>query len=162
VKDAPRIPSKTVRQALAGKGGHIDVRNIFDGLDFQLAGKRPKRAAHSVFQLLNHLNFWQDWVVEWLQGNKPKVPEHAAGGWPGSAGPASQQEWEESVQRFCTTLNKLCRLARPSDLLSKQGKTTRLEMLHNIASHNSYHAGQVVLVRQMLGAWPPPSGGVTW
>jgi len=35
-------------------------------------------------------------------------------------------------------------------------------MLQAIASHTSYHAGQVVLVRQMLGTWPPPSGGVTW
>ena len=35
-------------------------------------------------------------------------------------------------------------------------------MLHTIASHNSYHLGQIVLVRQLLGAWPPPGGGLTW
>jgi uncharacterized damage-inducible protein DinB len=39
---------------------------------------------------------------------------------------------------------------------------TCLEMLHLIGSHTSYHVGQVALLRQMLGAWPPPSGGVTW
>jgi hypothetical protein len=35
-------------------------------------------------------------------------------------------------------------------------------MLQTIGSHNSYHAGQVVIVRQALDAWPPPSGGLTW
>jgi hypothetical protein len=39
---------------------------------------------------------------------------------------------------------------------------SRLEMLHTIAGHNSYHVGQVVLLRQLLAAWPPPSGGLTW
>ena len=27
---------------------------------------------------------------------------------------------------------------------------------------NSYHLGQIVLVRQLLGAWPPPGAGLTW
>ena len=36
---------------------------------------------------------------------------------------------------------------------------TALEVL---ALHNSYHLGQIVLLRRILGAWPPPSGGDTW
>jgi uncharacterized damage-inducible protein DinB len=31
-----------------------------------------------------------------------------------------------------------------------------------MAAHNSHHLGQVVLLRQILGAWPPPSGSYTW
>jgi len=31
-----------------------------------------------------------------------------------------------------------------------------------MAAHNSHHLGQVVLLRLMLGAWPPPSGSYTW
>lgn len=37
----------------------------------------------------------------------------------------------------------------------------RLE-LHAVAAHNNYHAGQVTFLRQVLGKWPPPSGGLTW
>jgi uncharacterized damage-inducible protein DinB len=47
-------------------------------------------------------------------------------------------------------------------LLEKRAKSSPLQMLHAIAAHNSYHLGQVVVLRQMLGAWPPPSGGLTW
>lgn len=35
-------------------------------------------------------------------------------------------------------------------------------MIHTVAVHNSYHAGQVSFVRQLTGKRPPPSGGVTW
>jgi hypothetical protein len=34
--------------------------------------------------------------------------------------------------------------------------------LLNLAVHNAHHLGQIVTVRQFLGAWPPAEGGVTW
>lgn len=37
-----------------------------------------------------------------------------------------------------------------ADLLVKRGTKTQLEMLQTIASHNSYHIGQVVVLRQRL------------
>jgi len=41
------------------------------------------------------------------------------------------------------------------------GYTVR-DAIEHMAAHNSHHLGQVVLLRQMLGAWPPPSGSYTW
>jgi uncharacterized damage-inducible protein DinB len=66
------------------------------------------------------------------------------------------------VKDFRSGLDSLEQRARKEDLVARRGKETRLGMLHTMASHNSYHGGQVVFLRQMLGAWPPPSGGVTW
>jgi uncharacterized damage-inducible protein DinB len=71
-------------------------------------------------------------------------------------------EWQQTLRRFHSTLRILNLRSRGEDLLSKQGKMTRLEMLHIIGSHNSYHTGQAALLRQLLAVWPPPSGGVTW
>ena len=59
-------------------------------------------------------------------------------------------------------LRMIVRAAEKGDLLTKRGMKTPLEMLQTIASHNSYHVGQVVVLRQRLCAWPPPSGGLTW
>jgi hypothetical protein len=28
--------------------------------------------------------------------------------------------------------------------------------------HNAHHLGQIILLRQLFGAWPPPSGRFTW
>jgi hypothetical protein len=47
------------------------------------------------------------------------------------------------------------------DLSATRGDKTHVEMARVIGAHNSYHAGQAALLRQVLGAWPPPSGGLT-
>jgi hypothetical protein len=157
-----KILERSVSHALSGKGAHAEAHDVFAGLDWKAAGRRPEGVPHSVFQLLNHMIYWQDWVVSWCDGKEPPIPKHASGSWPGPPSPLSSQNWNRAVRTFQSGLAALERNCREADLLVKQGKKSRLEMLHTIASHNSYHAGQVVFLRQMLGAWPPPSGGLTW
>jgi hypothetical protein len=36
------------------------------------------------------------------------------------------------------------------------------EQLESLTAHNGYHLGRIVLLRQLLGIWPPPAGGDTW
>jgi len=153
---------QAMSRALSGKDAHVETASILEGLNWKLAGARPEAAPHSLFELANHMIYWQEWVVKWLDGKRPRAPKHATGGWPGKASPANQKEWERTVKRFRNALALLDRRSRKADPLSKRGKMTRLEMLHIIGSHTSYHAGQVALLRQLLAAWPPPSGGVTW
>jgi hypothetical protein len=66
------------------------------------------------------------------------------------------------VRHFQAGLKELERRSREADLVARIGKQSRLEMLSAIASHNSYYIGQAVVLRQILGKWPPPSGGLTW
>ena len=87
---------------------------------------------------------------------------HAAGSWPGHVAPTSRREWDAAVKRFRRTFDALERRVANRDLLTKRGGRSRIGLLHTIGSHNSYHAGQAAMVRMMLGAWPPPSGGLTW
>jgi len=152
----------TTERALSGKDSHVATRTILDGLDWKTAGARPDGAPHSTFQLANHMIYWQEWAVKWLDGKNPKAPKHAGGSWPKTVSPANRREWEQVVRGFYRSLDALERRMRQKNPPMKRGQMTRLEMLHIIASHNSYHAGQVAFLRQVLGAWPPPSGGITW
>ena len=156
------IVNKMIGRAFSGEGAHAGSRGIFEGLGWKVAGTRPAGAPHSLFQLLHHLIYWQDWVVKWLDGKTPPIPKHASGCWLKDPSPASREEWERAVRDFCKGLEALEQRSRAADLLAKRGKKSRLEMLQGLASHNSYHLGQAALLRQMVGAWPPPSGGLTW
>jgi uncharacterized damage-inducible protein DinB len=49
--------------------------------------------------------------------------------------------------------------AEPSNL---QRQCTVHTALWEIVAHNSYHIGQVALLRRQAGAWPPERGGDTW
>ena len=44
---------------------------------------------------------------------------------------------------------------------SNQGDTVA-DIVWQTLVHNSYHVGQIVLLRQALGVWPPPAGRDTW
>ncbi len=153
---------KMIGRALSGEGAHVEAKDVFAGLDWKLAGAVPSDAPHSVFQLLNHIVYWNQWVVDWLAGGDPGLPEHAPGSWPGPRAPQNAEEWKEAVRHFERSLKDLIGVARKIDLLATGRQKTPLEMLQTIASHSSYHLGQVVVLRQMLHAWPPPSGGLTW
>ena len=152
----------SLRQALSGRGAHSLTAEVFDGLDWELAGSRPEGAPYSVFELLNHLVYWQEFALGWLDGEKRETPEHAAESWPGEPAPRSEEEWEAAVERFKSGLEEYERRSGEAELFSQLGPKTALEILQLIASHNSYHAGQVAVLRRMLGAWPPPGGGATW
>ncbi len=157
-----KVLAKVMGRALSGKGAHVAPKDAFNGLDWKTAGAQPDGVPHSIFQLLNHMTYWNDWVVKWLAGQKPPVPKHASGSWPGGAAPQTAKEWRQALRRFEQGLQAMTRASQATDLLAKRGTSTGLQMLQAIAAHNSYHLGQVVVLRQRLGAWPPPSGGLTW
>lgn len=157
-----KLLQKVLTSALSGEGAHILTREVFAGLDWKLSGFKPDGVSHSIFQLLKHMDYWQSWVVMWLDGKNPMLPKHARNCWPEATGPRDQQEWKQALEEFHHSLDQLERHSRTADLLLSQGQKTQLEMLQTIASHTSYHAGQVVVVRQLMGSWPPPSRGLTW
>ena len=158
----PAILRKALRHALSGEGAHAGTHTVFSALDWKLAGIRPESAPHSIYEVLSHMVYWQDWVASWLDGKNPPVPKHASASWPRGAAPAGKREWERAARRLGDGLEDLTRRSGEASLSSTSRAKSGLEMLHTIASHNSYHAGQVVVLRQLLGAWPPPSGGLTW
>ena len=156
----------TLVRALSGEGAHVEVQTALDGVDWTQAGARPHGIPKSVFQIVNHLVFWNAWVVDWLDGADPAIPQQDSDSWPGAVAPASAGEWEAATARLGDLADALSQHARDDDLqsthLSLGAPKSRAAMLHTIASHNSYHLGQIVLVRRIVGAWPPPGGGLTW
>jgi uncharacterized damage-inducible protein DinB len=156
------VVQRTTGRALSGKDAHVETAGVVEGLGWKLAGARPADVPHSIFQLVNHIIYWQEWVVKWFDGKKPRTPRNATGSWPGRVSPSDRREWEQTIRRLRDVLAALERHSTQTDLFSKRGKWTPLEMLHVVGAHTSYHVGQIAFLRQLLGAWPPPSGGVTW
>jgi uncharacterized damage-inducible protein DinB len=44
----------------------------------------------------------------------------------------------------------------------KKIASTLEAVLGQMVAHNSYHLGQIAMIRRALGAWPPKAGGDTW
>lgn len=146
--------------ALDGKGAHVVVHNAFDGFDLTLAEEKPHDASHSVWDLLNHLNYWLDFGLALLDGDSPELPEHAAESWQTPV--FTEQSWEDALARLYRGIDRAKAHATLPLFENVSQDKKRLELILGIIGHNSYHLGQIVQLRCMLGSWPPPSGGDTW
>ncbi len=159
------------RDALAhqvyGVDSHVHAAHALEGLDAEDAGKRPAGAPHSVFQILRHMIYWQDIGLARMRGETPPRPKAAAEGWTATVEPESADEWTDTLEEFAAGLWELQALLQNPDadlslpVDAEHRRTVRQEALM-LLCHNSYHLGQVVLLRQQLGRWPPPKGGETW
>jgi len=166
--DAPVPPDletavlDTLLAGVLGKGAHVDSDRILDGLPWELAGHAVEGSPYTILQNANHIIFWNGYATAHLDGLRPPPPAHAPDGWPGPVAAGSAEEWDAFVRAYKASLEALARAARrgrPNDLVVAR---TRLDVLRAMLQHVSYHAGQIALLRRMLGAWPPPGGGDTW
>jgi uncharacterized damage-inducible protein DinB len=166
------MPESTLVELLYGKGAHANPVACVEDLSAELAGRRAENLPHSIWQIVWHVNFWTDYELRRIRGEKPPYPVHAAESWP-TAAPPSEVEWKKEVARFAELIGILAVMAEgnsnelnrevPAMHPKQETRTsTVLAILWQTLAHNSYHVGQIALVRRALGAWPPSGGGDSW
>ncbi len=126
------------------------------------AKARPGGAPHSLYEELWHTDFWQRLILSAVRGEPVLFPEHAAEGWPKDNATLTEGAWQGLASRFLLDLEGAAAVAGSEDLERVARDKTVREHLESVAGHNAYHFGRMVLLRQLLGLWPPPSGGDTW
>jgi uncharacterized damage-inducible protein DinB len=161
-----------LEQVLSGDGAAAPPAVILEGLDGGLAHLAVKGAPHTIYQELWHIAFWQQISLDWIGGTETPYPVHASAGFPSEAD-AARESWEQLTRRFFAGNNQAAEAARDTSRLEQSIRCpsrpelpvrimTVREQLENLAAHNSYHFGRIVLLRQLSGAWPPARGGYSW
>jgi hypothetical protein len=121
----------------------------------ELRGVKPEGAPHTPWQLLEHIRIAQWDILEFSKSGKHKSPKWPDEYWPKTAAPPTDKAWDKSVKQVMADLDAICDLVRdPKHDLTAQlphgdGQTLLREVLL-VADHNSYHLGQLVMVRRIL------------
>jgi len=138
---------------------------ILEGLSAADAERRAEGAPHSIAEIVAHMAFWQEWFTRRAKGAGEPMASHAAEGWP-AIEPGS---WDSLRERFLVQLERLAapgpdrqRALDPPLEYPPLAHYTIADTLVHVAMHNAHHLGQVVLLRQQMGLWPPPAGSYTW
>ena len=143
---------------LMGGDAHADFAKVIADFPGELRGKTPKWAEHSAWELLEHIRIAQWDILEFSRNSAYKAPKWPDEYWPSSEGPPDPKAWDRSVNDFCEDLKAMCALVgdEKTDLFARiphgDGQTILREALV-VADHNSYHLGQIVLLRRLLGVW---------
>jgi uncharacterized damage-inducible protein DinB len=161
------------RELLYVKGAHVNPIACLEDVSLALTGQTVAGYPHSIWQILGHVIYWMDYDLRRMDGERPPYPEHNIQSWPISHGPSGELEWNEAVARFTSLLGKLEALSNSGpEVLNRQIEPTTPAhssltstvhaMLWQTVVHNSYHIGQIALLRRCFGAWPPLRGGDNW
>jgi uncharacterized damage-inducible protein DinB len=161
----------TLRELVYGKGAHVDPIACVEDISATLATRTVNGYPHSIWQIVEHMSYWMEYEVRRIAGERPSYPTHAIESWPAHPDFASDDQWQATRQRFGDLLARLASLAeadtaelekavspdKPSSPPSTVGA-----VLKQITAHNSYHVGQIALLRRQFDAWPPRRGGDSW
>jgi hypothetical protein len=149
---------KHLVELLSGGHAHADFEKAIADLPAKLRGARVPNLPYSAWGLLEHLRIAQWDILEFIRNPKHVSPKWPEGYWPKDDAPSDSAAWNASIAAFGRDLKDLQTLVTnpASDLFATiphgDGQTILREALL-AADHNSYHLGEMVALRRLLGAW---------
>ena len=148
-----------VASSLTWAQAHGTLDSAVKGLPPALRGKRPANYPHSAWELLDHIRRTQRDLLEFCTNPKYHEPKWPDDYWVGSPEPASEVAWTDCLAAIHHDAQALAdfTVKNAATLTEKIPHGTGQTYLRTVlvaVDHTSYHLGQIVAVRRLLGAWP--------
>jgi uncharacterized damage-inducible protein DinB len=149
-----------VARVLAWEEAHSGLDSALADLPPELRGEKPDGLPYSPWQLLEHIRIAQHDILDFCRNSDYAELDWPDDYWPSSATPPDPKSWDASIQAFQRDREALQDLTNDAtiDLTSRiphgSGQTYLRELLL-VADHTAYHVGELIVVRRLLGSWPP-------
>jgi uncharacterized damage-inducible protein DinB len=151
--EAARIADQ-LRRAFYGDAWHgPGLLELLEGVDAAVAAARPLQNVHNIWELVLHVAVWDRVACRRLRGEKcqptgdadfPPVLNPTAGAWRKTVA-----EVKRTHDEFVKTVAAL-----PDSRLQDRVPGKRYDfyhMLHGLAQHELYHAGQIAILKKAAG-----------
>ena len=152
-----------LRQQLAAllRGGqaHATFADAVANFPVERAGEKPSQLPYSAWQILEHIRIVLRDLLDFVNDSEYVAQDWPVAYWPKQPAPPNADAWQQSVQAIHEDLKKFEELVtkEESNLYSavpwgKHGETLLREVLL-AADHTSYHVGELIVLRRLMGAW---------
>lgn len=150
-----------VASSLDWEQAHMSLESAVAGLAPELRSKKPEALPHSVWDILEHIRIAQHDLLDFC--TNPDYHHDLAWPddyWPKESRDVSDAEWEKSVTEFKREREELKKFTTENDrdltaTIPAGTGQTYLRTVIVALDHTSYHTGEIVTVRRLIGAWPP-------
>jgi len=124
-----------------------------DGVGAGLAAKKVRRGSHSIWELVEHVASWNEIVAMRLEGGLPQVtPE-----W--NFPPVTKttpNAWKATKRRLARSQTRFRKAVAAFPVKKLGRRRPRVDqtwsvLIHGQIQHMLYHAGQITLLRRLLG-----------
>ncbi len=146
---------KALINGLYGKNTHIHPEKALEGLTPANAKIKPENDLHSCWELLHHLKIWQKAILKAIKGEEVDWKDISKNhNWPNANYLSDDQNFIALVKTFEDGLLEAENLIKTSDFhkpMPAWDDAPILQAILVLLQHNSYHYGQIVAVRKILG-----------
>jgi hypothetical protein len=147
--------SDQLRRAFSGDPWHgPPLRDLLAGLTAEQACQRPLASAHSIWELVFHIETWVNAALEATRGTAMPQWPGTPNDWPSTA-EAAAPEWTAATARLFDVAERLAKaIAGFSDTELEAPVAGRsynfYHLFHGVVQHSLYHAGQIALLRRAV------------
>ncbi len=144
---------------LKGGQAHADIRAAMADFPFELTSQRPHGLPYSAWQLVEHIRIALHDIFEFSTNSSYHEIKWPDDYWPKEASAPSHAGWKTSVEGVEKLLDQFIRLLENQEVSLDapipwgKHKETILREALLAADHTSYHTGELIVLRRLLGAW---------
>ncbi len=127
------------------------VAETLEGITADQAASNPLKGAHSIWELVLHMDAWQVFALRMCEGNPVEMLEGDAD-WP-PVDSTDESAWVKAKVALANHAQRLNELLDEWDDNKLREPVPGREfpfkvLLHGVAHHNIYHAGQIALLKK--------------
>jgi hypothetical protein len=137
---------------------HASFEDAVAGMPLEQLTNTPAHLPYNVWQLIEHIRIAQWDIVEFCINPDHKSPEWPDEYWVHGTETVTETQWKQSLDQLRQDRERFFSLLKDPevDLFSPlphgSGQTILKEALL-IADHNSYHVGEIIVIRRLLKNW---------
>ena len=144
--DAKAVLLNVIDCAFDRRSWHgANLTSSIRGVSAKLAGRRF-RSRKTIWQQVLHAAYWKHAILNKLTGTTPFG--RAGSNWPAPPAFASDANWRADVEFLREEHRRLRRAI--AELPARRLDEKTLWLIHSVAAHDVYHAGQIKLLRRLL------------
>lgn len=136
---------------------HVNFNDAVKNIPFEDLNKKTGNLPYSIWQITEHIRITQKDILDFSANKNYKELDWPADYWPKETAPQDEAAWKQSLQQINDDLDAFISLLETSENIYEpfaygNGQSLLREAMV-IADHNSYHTGEIVILRRLLGNW---------
>jgi hypothetical protein len=156
--NSDKITREHVVSVLKGHHAHMTLDDAVKDFPISKINTNFPNGKYSSWQLLEHIRISQWDILDFTTNPKYKERKWPEGYWPTGNKKATKKDWDNTLAQIAKdskTLSKLI-MNPKTDIYAKiphgKGQTPLREILL-VVDHNSYHIGELAIIRQVMKTW---------
>lgn len=149
---------RALEETLLRGNAHVSFEEAVKDIPHAHLGETPNDLPYSIWQLAEHIRISQWDILEFARRPEHKSPRWPEGYWPGRKAPQDAGEFKRSVEQTVADRKAFIGLLHQAaeEIYTPfpygDGQNLLLEALL-IIDHTSYHVGEILVLRRLLGDW---------